>query len=187
MGRTLAIGVSYLGLGTPGDGVPATTFKQQTHIEQNTLAFNFSEPTIRQFNIEGSSEPWAVIVAAGGEADSIDWVIPSPTNEELVDICGGEIVNGEWKAPTETPDITKSLCIRTNPYQGKQVQYTYAIGKIFARPNQAPTEENGESYIVRFVKQAAYTANGVKMSPYGRKIMDVEDQSGSEGSGTGEV
>lgn len=173
MVRTLAIGVEFLGTGTPGDGVPATEFDQFTHIEQNTLVFNFNDATVRQFNIEGSSDPWAVIIRSAGEADSIDWVLPSPTAEELVRVIGGEIVSGEWQAPADISDITKSLRIITLPYQGKQVQYTFTIGKIYAKPNQAPTEENPESYIVRFVKQAAYTTAGVKKSPYQRKVIDV--------------
>lgn len=173
MGRTLAIGVSYLGMGTPGDGVPASTFTQFTHIDQNTVAFGFNDATIRSFKIEGTSDPWAVIVRSGGDADYIDFVLPSPTAEELVRVAGGEIVSGEWQAPPDTPDIVQSLRLVTLPYQGKQIQYTFTIGKVFAKPNQAPNEENAETYLVRFYKQAAITSGGIKKSPYQRKVIDV--------------
>ena len=54
--RSLAVGVSFLGYGDPGDGVPASIYTQCPIVHEGSVAFNFNEATSVDFRAEGRSE-----------------------------------------------------------------------------------------------------------------------------------
>lgn len=55
--RSLAVGVSFLGYGDPGDGVPASIYTQCPIIHEGSVAFNFNEATSVDFRAEGMKDP----------------------------------------------------------------------------------------------------------------------------------
>ena len=42
--RSLAVGVSFLGYGDPGDGVPASIYTQCPIVHEGSVAFNLKRP-----------------------------------------------------------------------------------------------------------------------------------------------
>lgn len=173
--RSLAVGVSYIGFSEPGDGVPGTNYEKVNLIEQNSVVFNFNDPTTVDFRAEGMDEPWESFDKAG-DADSVDFNIPSPTAEEMKSFCGGEVVNGKWKAPAERPVIRMSFKMRSLPYKGKYTEYEFAYCKVFGKVTQAPNSEQTDLLQVRVTKLAAVAADGKKMSPWSREVKEVEEE-----------
>lgn len=51
--RSLAVGVSFLGYGDPGDGVPASIYTQCPIVHEGSVAFNFNEATSVDFRAKG--------------------------------------------------------------------------------------------------------------------------------------
>lgn len=129
--RSLAVGVSFLGYGDPGDGVPASIYTQCPIVHEGSVAFNFNEATSVDFRAEGMKDPWESFDKAG-DPDSFEFAIPSPTAQEMLAFCGGSVSGGKWNAPIDIPNIRKSFKIQTTPYKGKYTEYTFAICKVSA-------------------------------------------------------
>lgn len=104
--RSLAVGVSFLGYGDPGDGVPASIYTQCPIVHEGSVAFNFNEATSVDFRAEGMKDPWESFDKAG-DPDSFEFAIPSPTAQEMLAFCGGSVSGGKWNAPIDIPNIRK--------------------------------------------------------------------------------
>ena len=164
--RKLAIDVAYVGVADPGDGVPGTSFTQVSTVESGSIQYNVNDPQKTEFKRYGSDKPWAVILKAG-EADTLVLNIPSPTMDERKLFMGGEL-NGtkdEWKKPVVTPSIRKTLMLKTKPYGGKQLVYTFVNCDVFAKITQLPGEDTTEILQVQFTVLGATTAAGVENTP----------------------
>lgn len=172
--RSLAVGVSFVGISDPGDGVPGTNYIQAVTIEENSVVFNFNDPTSVDFRAEGMDDPWESFDKAG-DADSIDYNIPSPTAEEMKLYMGGEVDDkGKWQAPVEKPVIRKSFLLKSLPYKSKYTEYEFAYCKVSAKLGQAPGAEQTDLLQVRITKLAPISSTGVKKSPWSRHVKDVE-------------
>ena len=88
--RSLAVGVSFLGYGDPGDGVPASIYTQCPIVHEGSVAFNFNEATSVDFRAEWMKDPWESFDKAG-DPDSFEFAIPSPTAQEMLAFCGGSV------------------------------------------------------------------------------------------------
>ncbi|MEG1544936.1 MAG: hypothetical protein RR382_10505, partial [Tannerellaceae bacterium] len=88
--RSLAVDIAYVGLGTPGNGVPSTNYKRFPIIHESSVVFNFNEATMKAFKAMGSTDPWAILYRKG-DPDSVEFAIPSPTAEEMQFFCGGTV------------------------------------------------------------------------------------------------
>ncbi|GHV48054.1 hypothetical protein FACS1894181_02870 [Bacteroidia bacterium] len=171
--RSLAVGVSYLGMAGPGDGIPATTgFVRFETIEENSVAFNFGEPKTIDFRAEGMDEPWASFDKSG-DPDSIEFNIPSPKAEEMLAICGGSISGGKWSAPVSMQNIRKTVKIVTVPYDGKYTEYVFANCKISGKLNQAPGSEQTDLLQVKCTRLAAISEEGIQHPSWTREVKDV--------------
>lgn len=172
--RSLAVDIAYVGLGTPGNGVPATDYKQFPVIHESSVAFNFNEATMKAFKGMGMDNPWAVMYKKG-DPDSIEFAIPSPTSEEMLFFCGGSIdADGKWSEPISTPTINKSLKLQTLPFDGKYTVYIFVKGSISARLSQAPKEDDTDLLLVKVTKQAVFDAEGTTRPGFSRQIMKVK-------------
>ncbi|TFD92187.1 hypothetical protein E2605_18965 [Dysgonomonas capnocytophagoides] len=170
--RSLAVGVGYAGFAEPGDGVAGTTYDQCNTIEENSVVFNFNDPTSVDFRAEGMDDPWESFDKAG-DADSIDLNIPSPTAEEMKAYMGGTITGGKWEAPVERPVIRKSFKMQSRPYKGKYTEYIFPYCKVFAKLGQAPGSEQTDLLQIRVTKLTPITAAGVKKSAFSREVKEV--------------
>ena len=167
--RSLAVGVSFLGYGDPGDGVPASIYTQCPIVHEGSVAFNFNEATSVDFRAEGMKDPWESFDKAG-DPDSFEFAIPSPTAQEMLAFCGGSVSGGKWNAPIDIPNIRKSFKIQTTPYKGKYTEYTFAICKVSARLSQAPSSEQTDLLLVKCTRLAAITSAGQQRSSFGRSV-----------------
>jgi len=171
--RSLAVDVSYIGTGTPGDGTPAASYKRYPIINEGSLAFNFNEATLKSFKGMGITDPWAILNKKG-EPDSIEFAIPSPTAEECQDFLGGSIdANDKWEEPLQMPTIRKSLKINTLPYHGKYTEYIIVNGNVTGRFSQAPTEENSDLLLVKVTKMAVFNSLGEQKSAFSRQVKAI--------------
>ena len=175
--RPIAMGIAAHGVATPGDGVPGTVFTPLPLPSKNAVQFNFSDPNEVKIELEGSNEPlYSAFVKDA--TDYIELSIPTPDNEVMRKLCGGaiETEGGKdiWKEPFEgIPDINFTYKCETIPRNGTKVIYTIVNAKVLAKISQAPTADNPELLMVRFYKQAAISAAGVKGFAFSREVVTV--------------
>lgn len=170
--RSIAIGVAYVGYGTPGDGVPATTFTQIGDIFKGSVAFNFADANQVKIEVEGREDPLAVINRKG-DADSIEFSIPSPTATELAAFCGGKATGDKWEAPSGYPSINMSFKINTEEFNGKYVEYTIVNGSVAAKLSQAPGSEQTDLLLVKVTRQSAVTKSGEMKPSFIREVKAI--------------
>lgn len=91
------------------------------------FAFNFADPKEVKIEVEGSEEPFYVELVKD-TTDYVEFSIPTPSNEVLKELAGGEVdtTGGKniWKKPLNTPSISKTFQCETLPKNGKKVVYT---------------------------------------------------------------
>ena len=165
--RSIAIGVASIGYGEATNGVVPSSFTQLRDIFKGSVAFNFE--------VEGREDPLAIINRKG-DADSIEFSIPSPTTEELVAFCGGSKNGEKWEAPNSFETINKAFCIATQPYEGKYVEYTIVNGAVSAKISQAPGSEQTDLLLVKVTRQSAIAADGSMKPSFIREVKTVTPQ-----------
>nr|DAJ17276.1 MAG TPA: hypothetical protein [Siphoviridae sp. ct8TV20] len=171
--RSLAIGIAYLGYGAyPGTGVPATAFTEVEDIFKGSVVFNFSDANQVKIETEKASEPrWVKNIK--GDADSIEFAIPSPNADDLVAFCGGTKTGNKWEAPNDIPDINMSLKINTEPFEGKYTEYVVVNGSVFGKLSQAPGKEQSDLLLVKVVRQQAIAEDGTLKPSFTREVKEV--------------
>jgi len=174
--KAVAIGISKIKIGTPGNGVPATTLTDLPQPLESSVSFNMAEPSDTHIRVEGQKDPWATISRVT-DSDSVEFSIPTPTNAVLAMLAGGthETTGGKdiYREPTTLPDINRTLVIETDVYNGQKVVYTFVNAKILARLGQAPGAEQTELLMVKAIKQSAVTTAGVVNPGFTREIVKV--------------
>lgn len=179
--RPIAMGIAKHSVATPGDGVPGTVFSELPLPQKNAVAFNFSDPSEVRIDLEGSLDPlYSAFVK--DTTDFIEVSIPTPDNATIQKLAGGvhdktgvePNVNDEWQEPFEgVPDINFTYQCETVPRNGLKVVYTIVNARVLAKISQAPTADNAELLMVRFYKNAAVSAAGVKGYAFSRKVVAV--------------
>jgi len=173
--RPIAMGIAKHGVATPGDGVSGTVFEDLPLPQKNAVVFNFSDPSEVRIDLEGSNDPFYSAFVKD-TTDFIEVSIPSPSNATIQKLAGGvhEAVSDEWQEPFEgVPDINFTYQCETIPRNGSKVVYTIVNARVLAKISQAPTADNPELLMVRFYKQSAITAAGVKGYAFSRKVVAV--------------
>lgn len=173
--RPIAMGIASHGIATVGDGVPGTSFTDLPLPLKNAVSFNFSDPSEVKIELEGSTDP----LYSGFIKDTTDYIelsIPTPDNTTIQLLAGGTLASegDEWQEAFDgVPDISKTYECETVPRNGTKVVYTIVNAKVVAKIAQAPTTDSPELLMVRFYKQAAISASGVKGYAFSRKVVDV--------------
>ncbi len=170
--RPIAMGVSRIGYGTVGDGVPATVFTDLPLPTKSSVAFNFQDPKEVKIELEGSEDPFYVVLVKDS-TDYIEFSIPTPSNDIIKAMKGGVLDEtlDKWSDAISTPDINYSFQLDTVARNGKKVQYTIVNGKVAAKLSQAPGAEQPELLLIRVYKQAAITVAGVAKTAFTREII----------------
>lgn len=173
--RPIAMGVAAHRIAPPGDGVPGAEFEDLPLPQKNAVVFNFTDPNEVRIDTEGSNDPlYSAFVK--DTTDFIEVSIPTPGNATIAKLAGGVHValDDEWQEPFEgVPDINFTYQCETVPRNGSKVIYTIVNAKVLAKISQAPTADNPELLMVRFYKQAAISAAGVKGYAFSRKVAPV--------------
>lgn len=176
--RPIAMGVGKIKFGTVGDGVPGADLKDFPLPTKGSVVFNFADPKEVKVETEGSDEPLYVEFVKD-TTDYIELSIPTPSNEVLKELAGGEIDTADgkniWKKPINVPSISKTFQCETLPKNGKKVVYTVVNGKITSKISQAPGSEQAELLLVRVYMQAAITASGEKKAAFMREVISVSE------------
>lgn len=174
--RPIAMGVGGIKFGTVGDGVPGADLKDYPLPTKGSVAFNFADPKEVKIEVEGSEEPFYVELVKD-TTDYVEFSIPTPSNEVLKELAGGEVdtTGGKniWKKPLSTPSISKTFQCETLPKDGKKVVYTIVNGKIASKISQAPGSEQAELLLVRVYMQAAVTADGKRQTAFMREVVTI--------------
>jgi len=178
--RPIAMGIAAHRVATPGDGIPGTVFEDLPLPQKNAVAFNFSDPSEVRIDLEGSLDP-LYSAFAKDTTDFIEVSIPTPDNATIQKLAGGVhdkgaegSPNDEWQEPFEgVPDINYTYQCETVPRNGLKVVYTIVNARVLAKISQAPTAGNAELLMVRFYKNAAVSAAGVKGYAFSRKVVAV--------------
>lgn len=88
--RPIAMGVGKIKFGTVGDGVPGADLKDFPLPTKGSVAFNFADPKEVKIEVEGSEEPLYVELVKD-TTDYVEFSIPTPSNEVLKELAGGEV------------------------------------------------------------------------------------------------
>lgn len=175
--RPIAMGVGAIRFAEVGDGIPGTEFKELPLPYKGSVAFNFADPKEVKIDLEGTPDPLFVEFVKD-TTDYIEFAIPTPDNETIQTVMGGEIDNGTegnakdiWKESTEVPSISKTFQCETLPKNGTKVIYTIVNGKVMGKISQAPGSEQPELLLVRVYKQSAISAAGVKGYAFSREVV----------------
>lgn len=175
MSRAIAMGVKAIRHFDLGDGVPGTANPvTMPNASENAVSFNFSDPEEVRIPIEGSDEPLYSHFKKGS-TDYVEVSYPSPSNEIIAEVMGGEYneEEDEWQESVSIPSINKTVEIESMPIDGKKVVYTIVNAKVVAKLSQAPTKDNVEMLMVRYYKQAAISAAGVQGYAFSRKVVNA--------------
>jgi hypothetical protein len=174
--RPIALGVSSIGYGDVGDGVPATTFTPLPLPTKGSVAFNFQDPKEVKLETEGSPDPLYVVLVKDS-TDYIEFSIQTPSNSLIKEFKGGDLdaTTDKWSEPVNMPDINKSIQMDTEVHNGSKVRYTIVNGKIAAKISQAPGAEQAELLLIRVYKQAAITADGKSNPAFTREVVAATD------------
>lgn len=170
--RSIAIGVASIGYGEALNGTVPSSFTPLRDIFKGSVAFNFADANQVKIEVEGREDPLAIINRKG-DADSIEFSIPSPTTEELVTFCGGKKEGDKWEAPNGFESISKAFRIATQPYEGKFVEYTIVNGAVSAKLSQAPGSEQTDLLLVKITRQSAVASDGSVKSSFTREIKEI--------------
>ncbi len=184
--RPIAMGVSRIAYGTPGDGVPGTDLKDLPNPTKSSVAFNFQDPKEVKIETEGTDAPFYVVLVKDS-TDYIEFSIPTPSNDVMLALAGGTIDKDKdkWNEPVGTPDIARTLVIDTVVRDGKKVEYTIVNGKVVSKISQAPGAEQAELLLVRVYKQAAITADGVQMTAFSREVITIAPPAANTNAASG--
>ena len=150
--RPIAMGVGGIKFGTVGDGVPGADLKDYPLPTKGSVAFNFADPKEVKIEVEGSEEPFYVELVKD-TTDYVEFSIPTPSNEVLKELAGGEVdtTGGKniWKKPLSTPSISKTFQCETLPKDGKRQTAFMREVVTIAGGGEAPTNaanvEGGEA------------------------------------------
>lgn len=177
--RPIAMGVGVIRMGVPGDGVPGADLKELPLPTKGSVAFNFADPKEVKVETEGSPDPLFVEFVKD-TTDYIEFSIPTPSNELIQELCGGEHDKGTegsekdiWKEGLNVASINRTFQCETMPKVGYKVVYTIVNGKVMAKISQAPGAEQAELLLVRVYKQAAITAAGTRGYAFSREVVKV--------------
>lgn len=173
--RPIAMGIASHAVATVGDGIPGTSFTDLPLPLKGAVSFNWADATEVRIEEEGSLDP----LYSGFIKDTTDYIelsIPTPDNTTIHLLAGGTLASegDEWQEAFDgVPDISKTYKCETIPRNGTKVVYTIVNAKVVAKLSQAPTADAPELLMVRFYKQAAVSAAGVKGYAFSRKVVDV--------------
>lgn len=120
------------------DGGCATTFDRLGDTRTGTLNINASDDQTQDITVEEKDDPIMQTVSTKGTQD-ISWSMVDWDNDILMAVFGGAVVNTQWQAPDQSPDVEKSLKITPRsgkPYIWPRVKTTAKVnydsqGKIF--------------------------------------------------------
>jgi|WetSurMetagenome_2_1015567.scaffolds.fasta_scaffold245106_2 hypothetical protein len=171
--RPIAMGVSRIAYGAPGDGIPGASLTDLPNPTKSSVAFNFQDPKEVKIETEGSDVPLYVVLVKDS-TDYIEFSIPTPPNAVLLAMAGGTIDTDKdkWNEPIGTPDISLTIVIDTPVRNGQYVEYTIVNGKVVTKISQAPGAEQAELLLVRVYKQAAITSDGKQNTAFSREVID---------------
>lgn len=170
--RSIAIGVDLISYGVAANGVVPSELTPLRDIFKGSVAFNFADANQVKIEVEGREDPLAIINRKG-DADSIEFSIPSPTTDELVAFCGGKKDGDKWEAPNGFETINKAFRIATQPYEGKYVEYTIVNGAVSAKLSQAPGSEQTDLLLVKVTRQSAAAGDGTLKPSFIREVKTV--------------
>jgi len=168
-----AIGIDKIEYGTVGDGVPATSFTEiPDAIVEDSVIFNFKDPTETRLNQETSKNPFHTILTMD-DLDSIEFALYAPAAATLGILMGGTVTSDKWEEGTTIPEIYKTWKFSTPTSEDvEHVEYTIVNGKTFARFAESPGKKKAETVLVKVYKEAAITAAGVENTAFIREIVD---------------
>ena len=112
------------------DGGVATSFAALGDTREGTLAFNAADDQTQDIRVEEKDDPIMQTVTQKGTLD-ISWSMVDWDDAILIALFGGAVVNGQWQAPDQSPDLEKSLMIV--PRSGKS--FVYPRVKVTAKVN----------------------------------------------------
>jgi hypothetical protein len=167
----LALGISKIEYGDPGDGVPGTTLTEITdNIAEGSVVFSFADPTEYKVMAEETDDP-VYVQNHKEDVSYVEFALISPAAATLEDLAGGSTTGDKWEAPYSIPEIIQTVKITTKTVSGKYFEYTIVNGKLVCKLNQAPLKQQEEQLLVRVYIQAAVTAAGVEKTPFIREII----------------
>lgn len=136
------LGVSYFGLGAPGDGIMGAVLTNFTDVEVGSVNIEGSQANQQTIPTEGSDS----YISVNGEPtpNTVTARLFGVTPTEMVLLAGGEVngSDGLWEAPATKPNIYLSFRMKGKENAGKVGVLEMAYAKVDARL-QGTVTKNG--------------------------------------------
>lgn len=165
------LGVSYFGLGAPGDGIMGTTLTEFTDIEVGSVNIEGSQPNEQTISTE--SDDNYLTVNNNTTPTTVRVRLFGITAAQMVVLAGGEATGDVWSAPQSAPNIYLSMRMRGKEVNGKRGILEIPYGKIVARPQGTITKNGLPATDVTITANTPVSAAGDKGAPYSIGTEDV--------------
>lgn len=157
------LGISYLGLGAPGDGIMGATLAEFKDFEVGSASIEGSTPNETIIPTEGNDTYLAVNDTATAHIFKIRLYGVTPVEKVL--LSGGAVVGDFWEAPVKIPNIYRSLRIKGEDIDGKRAVIEVPYGKISAREQGTITKNGLPAYDITVTAVTPVSQAGVKGPP----------------------
>ena len=171
------LGVSYFGLGAPGDGVMGTTLTEFKDIEVNSVTFEGSQAN--ETTIPTEADDSYITLSDAPTPHSLTVRLYGVTAEQRVLLMGGSVDataggedEGKWLAPGTVPNIYLSMKIAGKEVNGKRTVMKFPYAKVSARDQGNITKNGLPAVEVTITANTPESQAGIKGSPF---IVGPED------------
>jgi len=167
------LGVVYVGLGEPGDGVmPAkSTLTEFTDVEVASVTIEGSQTN--ETNISTEAEDAYLTVDATADPTSVVLRLFGVTPTQRILLMGGSVndvvgdeLEGMWMAPVTKEVIHLSLRTEGKEIKGKKGVFVIPYGKVSARDQGTITKDGLPAIEVTITANTPVSAAGLQGPPY---------------------
>lgn len=163
------LGVGFLGLGTPGDGVMAVVLDEYSDVEVNSVVLDGSSGNESTIPTEGDDAYISLTDTA--TPTTVKFRLYGLTPAERVKVMGGEVIAagddaGKWGAPRAIPNIYLSLQLEGKEINGKKAVLKIPYGKVTAKDQGNITKNGLPAVEFTVTANTPETSGGVKGNPY---------------------
>lgn len=165
------LGVSYFGLGTPGDGVMGATLTEFADIEVGSITLEGS--TGNDTTIPTEADDAYITISDTATPTTLTARLYGVTPTQLVMLIGGQVNaevggddEGKWEAPSSLPNIYLSALLEGKVIDGEKSVFKMPYAKVTARLQGNITKNGLPAVDVTLTANTPESAVGVKGAPY---------------------
>ena len=165
------LGIAYLGMGAPGDGIMGATLTEFNAVEVGSATLDGASAT--QNNLPTEQDDAYLSLNDSVTPTSLTFRLYGVTPDQAELIAGGTATATGWQAPRTVPNIYLSVQLKGQPIQGKVAVLNFPYAKVSARQQGTITKNALPAWEVTVTANTPISAAEVEGAPY---EWDVENE-----------